>query len=45
MSRKNFSGFMRLFPKGLNPFKIQACFKLELVLEFIIQNLEILMFG
>jgi hypothetical protein len=27
-------------PKGLNPYKIQTTFKLEFVLNFIIQNLE-----
>jgi hypothetical protein len=40
MSIKNFSEFMRFFPKGLNPFNIQTRFKLEFVLEFIIQNPE-----
>jgi hypothetical protein len=40
MSIKNFSEFMIFFPKGLNPFNIQTRFKLEFVLEFIIQNPE-----
>jgi hypothetical protein len=40
MSGKNFSEFMRFFPKGLYPFKIPTRFKLEFVLNFIIQNLE-----
>jgi hypothetical protein len=31
---------MRFFPKGLNPFKIQAGFKLDLFLEILIQNPE-----
>jgi hypothetical protein len=29
---------MRFLPKGLNPFKIQTRFKLELILNCIIQN-------
>jgi hypothetical protein len=40
MPRKNFGKLMEFFLKGLNPFKIQTRFKLELVLNFIIQNLE-----
>jgi hypothetical protein len=39
MSNLNFSEFMTFFPKGLNNFKIQTRFKLELFLEFLIQNL------
>jgi hypothetical protein len=31
---------MRFFPKGLNSFKIETRFKLDLFLNFIIQNLE-----
>jgi hypothetical protein len=31
---------MRVFKNGLNPFKIQTKFKLELLLEFLIQNTE-----
>jgi hypothetical protein len=39
--RYNFGEFMEFFPKGLNlPFKTQTSFKLDLLLEFIIQNLE-----
>jgi hypothetical protein len=37
---ENFSEFMRFFPKGVNPFKIQTSIKLDLFLEFIIQNPE-----
>jgi hypothetical protein len=36
----NFREFIRFFQKGLNPFKIQARFKFELFLYFIIQNPE-----
>jgi hypothetical protein len=36
----NFSKFKRLFAKGLNPFKIQTRFKLDLLMNFIIQNPE-----
>jgi hypothetical protein len=32
---------MRFLPEGLNPFKIQTKFKMDLFLNFIIQNLEI----
>jgi hypothetical protein len=39
-SSENFSEFMRFFSKGLNPFKIQTSFKLELFLKFIIQDPE-----
>jgi hypothetical protein len=35
---KSFGEFMDCFLKGLNSFKIQTRFKLEYVLEFIIQN-------
>jgi hypothetical protein len=38
ISRKNFGELMDFFLKGLNPFKIQTCFKLEFFLEFIILN-------
>jgi hypothetical protein len=31
---------MRFLPEGLNPFKIQTRFKVDLFLNFIIQNLE-----
>jgi hypothetical protein len=31
---------MRFFPKGLNPFKIQTRFKLDLLSNFVIQNPE-----
>jgi hypothetical protein len=31
---------MRFVPKGLNPFKIQTRFKVDLFQKFIIQNLE-----
>jgi hypothetical protein len=31
---------MRFLPEGLNPFKIQTRFKVNLFLNFIIQNLE-----
>jgi hypothetical protein len=36
----NFTGFIRFFQKGLNPFKIQARFKFELFLDFLLQNTE-----
>jgi hypothetical protein len=36
----NFRGFIRFFQKGLNPFKIQARFKFELFLDFLIPNPE-----
>jgi hypothetical protein len=36
----NFGGLMRFLPKGLNPFKIQTRFKVDLFLNFIIKNLE-----
>jgi hypothetical protein len=32
--------FMRFLPKCLNPFKIETRFKLDLLLNFIIQNVE-----
>jgi hypothetical protein len=31
---------MRFFPEGLNPFKIQTRFKVDLILNFIIQIIE-----
>jgi hypothetical protein len=40
MPRKIFGEFMRFFPKGLNPFKIQIKFKFGLFLKFLIQNPE-----
>jgi hypothetical protein len=33
--------FMRFFWEGLNPFEIQTSFKVDLLLNFVIQNLEI----
>jgi hypothetical protein len=33
-------GLMRFLPEGLNPFKIQTRFKVDLFPNFIIQNLE-----
>jgi hypothetical protein len=36
----NFRGLMRFLPEGLNPFKIQTRFKVDLFPNFIIQNLE-----
>jgi hypothetical protein len=33
-------GLMRFLPEGLNPFKIQTRFKVNLFPNFIIQNLE-----
>jgi hypothetical protein len=40
MSRKDFGELMEFLLKGLNSFKIQTRFKLDLILESIIQNLE-----
>jgi hypothetical protein len=40
MWRLNFGELMRFLPDGLNPFKIQRMFKVDLFLNFIIQNLE-----
>jgi hypothetical protein len=40
MLGKNFSEFMEILPKGLNPFKIQGKSKFELVADFRIQNQE-----
>jgi hypothetical protein len=37
MSRKDFYEFMEVFLKGLNLFKIQTKFKLDLLLNFIIK--------
>jgi hypothetical protein len=34
-SRKIFSEFTRIFPQGLNPFKIQGKFKFESATKFI----------
>jgi hypothetical protein len=39
MSRKIFGEFMKNFLKGLNPFKMQTNFKLDLLHEFLIQIL------
>jgi hypothetical protein len=36
----NFGGLIRFFPEGLNHFKIQTKFKVNLFPNFIIQNLE-----
>jgi hypothetical protein len=36
----NFGGLMRFLPEGLNPFKIQTRFKVDLFPNFIIKNLE-----
>jgi hypothetical protein len=32
---------MRFLPEGLNPFKIQTKFKVDLFLNFIIQNIDL----
>jgi hypothetical protein len=40
MSRNNFGEFMKFLPKGLDPFKIQTRFKLDLIPNFLIQNPE-----
>jgi hypothetical protein len=40
MPIKIFGEFMRFSPKGLNTFKIQTIFKLDLLLNFIFQNPE-----
>jgi hypothetical protein len=37
---KNLKEFMRFFPKGLNSFKIQTRFKLDLLMNFIFQDSE-----
>jgi hypothetical protein len=42
MSRRIFGEFMGFFFKGLNPFKIQAIFKLEIPLQFIIREPELI---
>jgi hypothetical protein len=42
MSRRIFGEFMGFFSKGLNPFKIQASFKLEIPLQFIIRKSELI---
>jgi hypothetical protein len=36
--KKEFWLIYGIFLKGLDPFKIQSCFKLEFLLEFIILN-------
>jgi hypothetical protein len=36
----NFGGLMRFLTEGLNTFKIQTRFKVDLFPNFIIQNLE-----
>jgi hypothetical protein len=36
----SFGGLMRFLPEGLNLFKIETRFKLDLFPNFIIQNLE-----
>jgi hypothetical protein len=40
MGSWNFREVIRFFQKGSNPFKIQARFKFELFLDFLIQHLE-----
>jgi hypothetical protein len=40
MTKNNFGEFMKFLLKGLNPYKIQISFKLDLFLEFIIKNPE-----
>jgi hypothetical protein len=40
MSRNIFGEFIKKFLIGLNPYKIQIIFKLDLLLNFIIQNPE-----
>jgi hypothetical protein len=40
MWRLNFGGSMWFFPEGLDPFKIQIMFKVDLFPNFMIQNLE-----
>jgi hypothetical protein len=42
MSRRIFGEFMGFFSKGLNPFKIQASFKLEILLQFMICEYELI---
>jgi hypothetical protein len=42
MSRRIFGEFMGFFSKGLNPFKIQASFKLEIPFQFIIRESELI---
>jgi hypothetical protein len=41
MRRLNFGGLMTFLVEDLKPFKIQTRFKVDLFLNFIIQNLEI----
>jgi hypothetical protein len=40
ISRKIFGEFREFFPKGLNPYKIQASLKFDLFPRFLIQNPE-----
>jgi hypothetical protein len=42
MSRRIFGEFMGFFPKGLNAFKIQTNFKLEIPLHFLIHESELI---
>jgi hypothetical protein len=42
MSRRIFGEFMGFFSRGLNPFKIQASFKLEIPSQFIIHESELI---
>jgi hypothetical protein len=42
MSRRIFGEFTGFFSKGLNPFTIQASFKLENPLQFIIRESELI---
>jgi hypothetical protein len=42
MSRRIFGEFMGFFSRGLNPFKIQASFKFEIPLQFIIRESELI---
>jgi hypothetical protein len=39
MENNNFGAFLRFFPRGLNPFKIQRKFKSQKIDEFVFQNL------
>jgi hypothetical protein len=38
MSRQNFDEFIKFFPKGLGPIKIQVNLNLDLLLGFLFQN-------
>jgi hypothetical protein len=42
MPRRIFGEFMGFFSKGLNPFKIQASFKLKIPLQFIIHEYRLI---